>query len=399
MSKLLVLVAAAAIMCIACGADRHPADSAPTTPEPQLSTIVIAPGSPIKIGVSAALSGDQVNLGTDIADAAELAVSDAGAMIKGHQVQIARADDACTDAEKASSVARTLIADPAVAGVIGPMCTTGAQAADSLYETAGLVHLTPSATRVDLSEQGERYFFRTSWRDDVQAMVQAHYARHTLGDETAVVIDDGDPYGRALADAFIAAFEGDGGRVLARERIKPDATDFATVAGEAQTLSPDIVVFEGLNPAGGLLIRSLRFAQYTGHYLAPDGVLSVRDFFAAADKAGEGAILTGGVRPDDAFVSRFHDRFGRTPSTPFVLQAHDATRALVAAINAVATDAEGGGLTIDRAALGERLRSEPYLGLSGSIHFDERGDRQGESATELGLAVYRVTESRFEPVP
>ena len=337
MSKLFVLVAIAAMMCMACGRDRESASSAQATPEPQLSPIFIAAGSPIKIGVSVALSGDQVNLGTDIADAADLGVSDTGAMIKGHPVQIARADDACTDPEKASSVARTLVADPAVAGVIGPMCTTGAQAADGLYESAGLVHFTPSATRVDLSDQGERYFFRTSWRDDVQAMVQAHYARRALSDETAVVIDDGDPYGRALADAFIAAFEGDGGRVLARERIKPDTTDFSTVAGEVKNASPDVVVFEGLNPAGGLLIRSLRFAQYNGHYMVPDGVLSSRDFFAAAGAAGEGAILTGGVKPDDAFITRFQDRFGRTPSTPFVLQAHDAVGALVAAISAVAT--------------------------------------------------------------
>lgn len=386
------------MMCTACRGDRQSASSDSAATETDLRPIVIAPGGPIKIGVSAALSGDQVNLGTDIADAAELALSDVGSTIKGHPVQIARADDGCTDPEKASSVARTLVGDAAIAGVIGPMCTTGAQAADALYETAELVHITPSATRVDLSDQGERYFFRTSWRDDVQAMVQAHYARRALTDETAVVIDDGNPYGRALADAFIAAFEGDGGRVLARERIKPDTTDFSTVAGEVKNASPDVVVFEGLNPAGGLLIRSLRFAQYTGHYLAPDGLLSTRDFFAAAGDAGEGAILTGGVRPDDAFVARFHDRFGRMPSTPFVLQAHDAVGALIAAITAVATDAEGGALSIDRVALSERLRAEPYEGLSGGTRFDEHGDRQGDSATDLGLAVYRVDKDHFEPV-
>ena len=54
----------------------------------------------------------------DIADAAELAIADAGSTVKGHSIQIARADDGCTDAEKASSVARMLIADSAIAGVM-----------------------------------------------------------------------------------------------------------------------------------------------------------------------------------------------------------------------------------------------------------------------------------------
>ncbi|MEX0750349.1 MAG: branched-chain amino acid ABC transporter substrate-binding protein, partial [Dehalococcoidia bacterium] len=201
------LATAAVIIMTACGGDGA-ISSEPTAPgdPPPAASISIPAGAPLTIGVSVALSGDQVNLGTDIADAVELAVQDFGGALKSHRIAVKRLDDRCTDAEKAVEVAEDLLADDTLIGVIGPMCTTGAQAANDEYERAGIVHMSPSATRVDLSEKGETYFFRTSWRDDVQAMLQASHATDVLQAKTAVVIDDGDPYGKGLADAFAARF-------------------------------------------------------------------------------------------------------------------------------------------------------------------------------------------------
>jgi branched-chain amino acid transport system substrate-binding protein len=392
------LAAAAMVILAACGGD----DAATTEPTPAgdpppTASIVIPAGEPIVIGVSAALSGDQVNLGTDIADAADLAVGDFGGVLQSHPIVVHRMDDGCTDAEKAVEVARDLIAVETLTAVIGPMCTTGAQAASDDYERAGIVHVSPSATRVDLSERGESYFFRTAWRDDAQAMLQVSHAVDNLGAQTAVVIDDGDPYGRALADEFVAGFTRAGGGVLIRERITRGDVDFAPLAREIVVAAPDLVVFEGLNPEGALIVSALRGGQYTGAFMAPDGLLSTRDFLDVARDAAEGAIVTGGPTPDETFNVRFEERFQRRPSTPFVLQSHDAVTLVLRAIDEVAQPGEG-GLVIDRAALIEELRSMEFNGLTGRIAFDERGDRRGSRAPEVGLRIYRVTGGRFEPI-
>jgi branched-chain amino acid transport system substrate-binding protein len=379
------------------GSSRKPATPTPL-PEPA-TTIEIDKGQPLTIGVSAALSGEQQSLGSDLADAVELAIRDYGA-IRTHSARTMRADDRCGDAEKAVAVARSLAADSSVAGVIGPMCTTGAQAADRVYEAAHLIHIAPAATRADLSQQDEQYFFRTAWIDDAQSRVQAAYATGDLRASTAVVIDDAEPYGKTLADAFISAFEQAGGRVTTRERIERGDTDFASLARKVTSAAPDVVVFEGLNPESALVLEALRKGEYRGAFIAPDGVLNARDFLSA-DKTGaitEGAVVTGGPTPDDAFVAKFRDAFGRAPATPFVLQAYDAATLLLKAIDAVATESSDGSLIIDRAQLAGALRSATLNGLTGAIHFDDRGDRSGQTANEAGLVVYRVTNGRFEPV-
>ncbi len=279
------------------------------------------------------------------------------------------------------------------------MCTTGAQAADKVYEAAGVVHLLPTATRDDLSAQGERYFFRTAWSDDTQAQVQAQYARTIADASTAVVIDDGEPYGTTLADAFAASFAAAGGRVLSRERVERGSVDFGTLTGLVTSASPDIAVFEGLNPEAALLVKALRGGGYAGTFMAPDGVLSVRDFIVPGGAATDGAVVTAGDEPDPVFVARFKDRFQREPMTPFVLQAHDAAAALIQAIGNSAERESDGSLVIDRAKLADALRAKPYSGLTGTIQFDDHGDRAGTTPAQLGIAVYRVSDGRFEQVP
>ncbi len=395
---LTITACVAVAFATACGGSNGGSNGGtPTTTAVPFEDIVVPAGVPIEIGVSAALSGNQMNLGLDITDAADLAATELGP-VRGRSVRIVRMDDRCTDAEEAVAVARDLIARTALVGVIGPMCTTGAQAANSAYEAAGVVHISPSATRVDLSDQGERFFFRTTWRDDLQAATQAAYAYDDASAQSAIVIDDGDPYGKGLADAFQEQFEALGGRVLTRERIERGETEFSGLVRQMVSAEPDLVVYEGLNPEGALIVKALREAEYRGVFLGPDGLLSVRDFLQTAGAAAEGTVLTGGPTPDEAFALRFGTAFGRLPGTPFVLQSHDAVGALLSALNAAATEGADGALVIDRERLADALRTQTYNGLTGAITFDERGDRVGDSAAELGLTIYRVEAGSFVPI-
>lgn len=395
-------LAVTAVGLSACGGGPGAKRPTPTAPPEPAAAIEIGKGQPLKVGVSAALSGDQKSLGTDLADAVELAVRDHGATLRGHPLAATRMDDRCSDAEKAVSVARALAADPSVAGVVGPMCTTGAQAADSVYEAAHIVHILPTATRADLSQQGERFFFRAAWLDDTQAHIQATYALSSLHATSAVLVDDGEPYGKALADPFATAFEAGGGRIASRERIERGKADFSALARKVKSADPEVAVFEGLNPEAALVIQALRKEGFRGSFMAPDGVLNARDFIESskeAKAASDGAIVTGGPVPDDAFVAKFRDAFQRAPGTPFVLQAYDAAAALLKAIEAVATERTDGTLVIDRVRLAEALRAQEIDGLTGTIRFDEHGDRSGVAPRDAGLTIYQVANGRFEAVP
>ena len=387
----------ASILLAGCGGADPPAAPTATTAT-RNETIIVPAGKPLAIGLSAALSGEQMNLGIDLVAAAELAVGRFGGSVLGHAIELTPRDDGCTDPEKAVDVAALFIADASLAGVIGPMCTLGAQAANTRYEAAGVIHISPSATRIDLSEQDEQFFFRTVWRDDVQAGVQATYAREQLAAATAIVLGDGEPYGNALAKEFAAQFESAGGRVISELRIERGTADLTPLARQIVEANPDVVVFEGLNPEGALLVKALREVEYDGYFIGPDGLLSARDFLITAGAAAEGAILTGGASPDAEFVAVYQALYERPPTTPFVLQAHDAVTALLKAVETAATVDADGSLRIDRATLATTLREQRFAGLTGSITFDEKGDRRGETPSELGIVVYRVENGAFRAV-
>ena len=384
-----------ALLLAACSGPPSPSPT-PTAPARQSSPIIVRDGERIVIGVSIALSGDQGVVGQDLANAVDLAVADFGRPIKGREVAVQPEDDGCNDAEKATAAAATLVSAANTAGVIGPMCTTGAQAANDVYEGAGSVHITPSATRNDLSEQGGRFFFRTAWRDDAQAKTQAAYARSDLFADTVTVIDDGEPYAKTLADAFVAEFEAAGGRILSRERIARGTTEFGPLARQIASQEPDAVVFEGFDPEGALLVRALRESGFRGAFLGPDSLLNFRDFAQVAGEAAEGAVITGGPAPDDAFIQRFAEKYGHPPATSFVLQAYDATRVLLTSLESVAEEDGEGRLVVDRERLAAAFRAQSFAGLTGTIRFDERGERADTTAQEAGLAIYRVTGGAFE---
>lgn len=387
----------AAVLLAACGGGTpapQPTPFSTSTPPPSRE-IVVAPGAPITIGLSVALSGDQQAIGQDIADAADLSLADFGGTIKGHQVVTSRKDDGCANPQMAVSVAHTFIATAGLAGVIGPMCTTGAQAADAVYEGAHVVHISTSVTRDELSQQGEQYFFRASWRDDQQAQVQAHYAYQDLQAKTAFLVDDGRPYGKGLLKTFMAEYRSLGGQVTATERIAPGTNDFRSLAQQVVAAHPDLVLFEGMNPEAALLIKALAADSYAGHFMAPDSVFSIHDFIEPAGTAAEGVIVSAGPLPDLAFIGKFHDRFQRYPGTAFVLESYSAMTALLRAIDATATTDGTGALHIDRARLAQQMRATKMLSVTGVLAFDEHGDRTGDQPADVGIALYRVENGQF----
>lgn len=399
-TALAVLTAATIVACGRAAQTRPPVTPAAETSTPATSrarTVTLPPGAPVTIAVSAQFDGDEKTLGADIADSAQLALDDYGPLV-GRPVKLVRKDDGCSDPEKAAAAARGLVAEGGISGVIGPMCATGVQAAGSIYADAGIAHLTATATRADLSAAGDAYFFRVAWSDETQAKTQATYAHDPLGAGAAVIIDDGQPYGKGLGEAFETEFTSRGGRIAARDRVPPGTTDFSALSKRVAGADAGVIVFEGLNPDAALLVKKLRADGFRGTFMAPDAALSERDFLEPAKEFAEGAVISAGPTPDEAFVRHFRGRFGRAPATRFALQAHDATTALLRAIEVSATSRGDGSIVLDRDGITAVLRAQRFDGYTGPVSFDERGERRGDSPAAAGLMLYRVVAGKFDPI-
>ncbi len=370
--------------------------------------IVIPAGEPIVIGVSAPLSGPTETLGSEARDAVivgvELWKEGSGDALPGREIEVHAEDDGCFEADITARAAGHLLYGtdghdliPGLVGVIGPMCSDGASRVVAVYAQAGIVMISGSATRSDLTtgQTAPEFFFRTAYSNSQEGALQARYLIARLGAATAYLIDDSGTYGTDLANSVQSRLRQSGVEVT-RVSIEAGDVDFSELAAQVAADNPEVVIFEGFNPEGALLYRQLRDAGYGGTFLSGDGVAVTSDFIEPLGELAEGAVFAGcSLTLPDEFLLDYVEIIGSEPVTAFPAHLADATTVLLDAVAQVAEEGEDGSLVIDPLELRDAVSASTLLlGVSGAIAFDENGDRVGDGAT-VGLTMCKVEDGRF----
>ncbi|HEY5626061.1 MAG TPA: branched-chain amino acid ABC transporter substrate-binding protein, partial [Dehalococcoidia bacterium] len=317
---------------------------------------------PIVIGVSTALTGSDGERGAEYRDAVIASVNRwkeiNGDQIAGHDIEIWSEDDGCTAADHTRIAATRLLGLEGLVGVIGPQCSGGAQSVvRTLYPEAGIVTISGSATKTDLTTDQSRdgYFFRTAYRNDLEGTLIGLFTVQ-LGAELVYVIDGNEPFGRDLANAA-ATLMRDGNVDVARRSIDQGTVDFSAIAAEIAADDPNFVVFTGFNPEASLLYRQIRDAGYHGLFGAGDGAASVSDFVEPVGADAEGVLFSGCQYPLPAdFLEDFVSLHGNEPGATFTAQYADAVTVLLDAVKEVAED-ESGTLVIQPTELRDAVRA------------------------------------------
>jgi branched-chain amino acid transport system substrate-binding protein len=391
-----VSILALALIAAACGGEEKATDdlsSASLRPDAQ-TPIVVPPAAPIVIGISAPLTGPDEAEGIEDRDAVIVGVErwkkSNGNQIKGHEIEVRAEDDGCTEADITVQAAERFLRTPGLVGVVGPSCSAGAEGAIPIYAQAGIVAISGSATESALaaSQPEGRFFFRTAYRNDLEGTLAGLFAGVQLQAETAYLIDDGELYGRDLADAAQKALV-ENQVTVTRETVSRGMVDFSRLAANIVVENPEMVGFAGFNPEAALFYRQLRDSGYTGIFGSGDAAASVPSFVEPVGTAAEGVVFAGCslTLPDD-FLADFEDVHGSKPeASAFVAQDADAVTILLDAVAQVAVEQADGSLTIDPTALQDAVRATSLEdGLSGSFTFDENGDRiprKGDMLSEV----------------
>ncbi len=190
------------------------------------------------LGVDLPLSGGESREGLPILNGIQLAVADANAsgLLAGTTVDIDARDDAVNGINNPDRGARnlqSLVADPTVIGVVGPVNSAVARAEIPIGNAAGLLQCSPANTDPGLTKPwdgGDPTTFRPTHPDDIayvrvastddqEGAAGAQIAHDDLAARRALVVDDGTTYGRGIADAFEAAFKALGGSVVGRKVV------------------------------------------------------------------------------------------------------------------------------------------------------------------------------------
>ncbi|MES9956685.1 MAG: branched-chain amino acid ABC transporter substrate-binding protein [Sedimenticola sp.] len=345
----------------------------------------------IKIGVAGPHSGDLASYGIPSRKAAELVVADINAKggINGKQVELMIEDDVCKP-EVATNTATKLVS-AGVKVVLGHICSGATKAALPIYNNAGVVVMSPSATNPALTQSGEYpNFFRTIAADDAQARTEVDFALDVLGLKKIAVIHDKGDYGKGLAEFAKVFIEQSGGKgeVVLYEGVTPGAVDYSAIVQKIKRSRADAVIFGGYHPEASKIVTQMRKKRMKTVFISDDGVKD-ETFIKVAGKYAEGVYATGpkdnSANPLSASAIEAHKKaYGEDPGA-FYENAYSAALALANAI-------EKAGST-DFDAMKKALQSNDTDTPVGSIHFDERGDAVG-----VGFAMYQVQNGKYVEV-
>jgi branched-chain amino acid transport system substrate-binding protein len=337
------------------------------------------PGAPIRVGLQAPLTGEMAYEGIGFRKAITLLIEQTNAAggIGGREVELLIEDDRGSAAQ-AAVAANRLVAHGAVA-VIGGYNSTATEVSAAVYDEAGLLQITPSATATDLSRNGYPRFFRTCASDDRQGVFAAELIDGKLSLSRVALLHDFSSYARGLTESTRASLEQRGLSVVYHGGINPAGQDFRRTLAEIAASGAEVVYFTGYWEQAGLLLAQAPQVGLQVQWLLGNAANNPEVIRIAGVENARGTIITSEPLPSDLdspeaarFLADFRARWGEEASSVWWLMAADAYRLLEHALRSTGST--------DATRLAEYLHREvrDFAGITGTIEgFDARGDRLG----------------------
>ncbi len=339
------------------------------------SASAIAPASAnttLKIAYQGPLTGPEAQTGTDGIRGVKLALKIYNASKPKVKVEVYEGDDQGDDA-LGKTVGAGIAADPAVVGVLTAYSGPTIAALPS-YKAAGLVIVSPSATRVGLTDPaspsyGAPVFHRIVSNDDLQGPALARAATTGVKNPTVFMVSDQTSYSEGLFSAVKAAL---GTALEASDKAAKGTTDFSATISKVRASKANVVIYTGYYADGAKFLKQLRDKNYKGVFAAGDGVLNSEFPKLAGKRQSEGARLTAPIVPLEVaspkLTADFKKEFGANPGV-YTTEAFTATNMILEAIKA------GKTTRADILAYIKKIKHKNIAGVT--ISFNEFGDLSG----------------------
>jgi len=363
-----------------------------------LALVGCGPAKPkvIRIGAAGPFTGSLSKIGLDSLNAIKMAVEEfnASGQLKGQTVEVAVGDDGA-DPAKAAAVAEKFASDASLVGVIGPMTSSGVNAALPILEKNSITLITQSGTNPSLTEQGYKVMHRVCPRDDDQAPAAATFIVNDIKAKSVYMIDDKGTYGQGLADEVEKNLKKLGVSKIARAQITSDDKDFSAILTKIKAAKPDLLYLAIPSPAqAATIIKQLVGMGIKCSIMGGDGIREKDELIKGAGGAAEGVYATSigptiqSVPEAKDFIANFEKKYGAL--SMYSGQSYEAAKVMLAGIAAAA--AKNGGKVERKAVLEAVHNTKDFKGVLGvPITFNAKGDLAGSA-----IFVVRVKGSDFE---
>ncbi|MFD4194971.1 branched-chain amino acid ABC transporter substrate-binding protein [Amycolatopsis thermoflava] len=318
--------------------------------------------SGVSIAYAGTINGASAALGQNILRGADLAVKQHNEANPNCQVTLKQFDTEGKP-DKAPGIVTQVINEADIIGVVGLPFSGESKAAGNLFNQAGLVTISPSATNPALADNGWKTFFRGMGNDSVQGPAAAKFLTDTLKANKVCVIEDDSEYGIGLSNAVKQAL---GSKASCTDKVKTGQTDFSAVVNKISTENPDAIFYSGYYPEAGPFAQQLNDKGVTAKFVGPDGVKD-NEFLKGAGGGATNAYFTCPCVPEDNFkdfTAAFKSVEGADPGT-YSPEGYDVTTILLKGIDS--------GIK-DRAAMLNYIKNYDGQGLTKKFKWNDKGE-------------------------
>lgn len=291
----------------------------------------------------------------------------------GRLLRVVIADDG-DNPEQAAAVAKALVEQPEILGVVGHNASDATIAAAAVYQAAGLGMISSTSTSTQISTLGNA-IFRTVPSDQIAGTQLARYALNTLRlQRAAILYNPNSAYSSSLRNAFATTLASEGGQIIAEFDLSAANFDPQSSLRMAIDQGAEVAF---LAPTATVATQALAFARTNALQGRPLTLLGGDVLFSfntlqQGGAAVEGLVVAVPWHPDvprnREFAQAAAQLWGGQVSWRTAL-AYDATRAFLQAFSLGSTN---------RSAVIASLGNPSFLlsdGASGQVRFMPSGDR------------------------
>jgi branched-chain amino acid transport system substrate-binding protein len=329
----------------------------------------------IHIALTAPITGDWSEYGVNFRRSVEMGIDflNSNGGVLGRQLVLSVGDTGGS-AQEAATLAQRWTSDSSIVAQIGSFSSSEAMAAQPIFDSEGMVQLSPTASHTDYAG-GSPWSFGIVGTQAAEGPFMANFAYNDLGLRRIAVLHLNNDWGIDTAHHFSEAFTRLGGEIVRTEFYFDGERDFTAVLTRLAATNADGFFMASFFNDGAAIARQKDRIGWDATLLGPSSLYSPQ-LIELGGSTVDGLYTNVSFFADDpdpavqGYVAEFQRRYNATPNFHAAL-AYDSIMLLADAI-------ERAGST-DRAAIRDALaETRNFPGLTGGISFTPAGDAAKE---------------------
>jgi branched-chain amino acid transport system substrate-binding protein len=329
---------------------------------------------PIKIGVIQPITGSVAYNGASDVNGTKLAVDERNAKggVLGRKVEVIIEDGQCRPANSVNAAEKLIQRDKVVA-LSGAFCSSATAAVMPVAENNKIPLVTGVSSNAELTEKGNKWFFRATETDALLARSFAKILVDQLKLKKVAYIGVNDDWGRGGVAEFERQMTALGATTAMKEFFDHGTTDFYTLMAKLRSSGADGVFVAAETQDGSIFVKQK--AEFgLQQKIFGVGSWATADFIKLAGAASEGIYAavpyaaTMETPKNQQFVKAYEARYKEMPGK-YAAAGYNALNILMDAIErAGAPEPE---------KIREALTKTDYEGPNGKFRFDAKGQAHG----------------------